>query len=437
MSPRAIKIDAALKALPDAAELAPLREALLGMARVDQGLGWADAEAYATVDTRLADLSGAEALVPVLAERARARVEEVMRHTVAALRAVAAGNWEEAARHLVSAGEVEERERRLDEAERCYERALELGRKPRNRRAEGLALRRLGRIARARGAWARAGRLYAQGYEVAQAQRDTAGAVVACQGLGNVAVDQGRWNEARGWYLRGLGQCPADPPTAEFVHLANGMSVAERRRGDPESAAEWLSLAGEVARRLDDEGLRGYVENGWGMLELAHGTPQRAEAAFRDALSRALDPFARVTVTLNLSDALLRQGRLAEAEAAARQAEALALHHRALLDLPEAYRRLGAVAGARRDREGFLFYEQALEICREQHLPPYEAAVTQHQYAAFEAALGDGASAAARLAEARRLYEQADAGMEAAAVAAELEGLGAGVEEDANGRGDR
>ena len=63
MSPRAIKIDAALKALPDAAELAPLREALLGMARADQGLGWADAEAYATVDTRLADLAGAEALL--------------------------------------------------------------------------------------------------------------------------------------------------------------------------------------------------------------------------------------------------------------------------------------------------------------------------------------------------------------------------------------
>jgi len=436
VSPRAIKIDAALKALPDAAELAPLREALLGMARADQGLGWADAEAYATVDTRLADLAGAEALVPALAERARARVDEVMRHAVAALRGVAASDWEAAARHLVSAGEVEERERRLDQAERYYERALELGRKARNRRAEGLALRRLGRAARARGAWIRAERLYAQGYQVAQAQRDPAGAVVACQGLGNVAVDQGRWDEARGWYLRGLGQCPADPPTAEFVHLANGMSVAERRRNDWESAAEWLSLAAEVARRLDDEGLRGYVENGWGMLELAHGSPARAEAAFRDALARALDPFARVTVTLNLSDALLRQGRLAEAEGAARQAEALALHHRAILDLPEAYRRLGAVAGARRDREGFLFYEQALEICREHHLPPYEAAVTQHQYGAFEAALGDTASGAARLAEARRMYEDAGAGVEAAVAAAELEGLGAG-EDDANGRGDR
>lgn len=437
MSPRALRIDTALKALPDAADLAPLREALLGTARADQGLGWADAEAWATVDTRLADLAGAEALVPALAERARARVEEVMRHTVASLRAVAAGDWQAAARHLVSAGEVEERERRLDEAERHYERALELGRKPRDRRAEGLALRRLGRVARTRGAWARAGRLYAQGHDVAQAQRDTAGQVVACQGLGNVAVDHGRWDEARGWYLRGLELCPADPPTAEYVHLANGMAVAERRRGDRQSAAEWLSLAGYVAARLQDDGLRGYVENGWGMLELAHGTPQRAEAAFRDALARDLDPLARVTVTLNLSDALLRQGRPAQAEAAARQAEALALHHRAILDLPEAYRRLGAVAGTRRDREGFLFYEQALQICREHHLPPYEEAVTQHQYAAFEAAVGNAAGAAARMAEARRLYDAAGAAVEAAAAAAELDALGGGTEDDVNGRDDR
>lgn len=435
MSPRALKIDAALKALPDAADLAPLREALLGMARADQGLGWADAEAYATVETRLADVAGAEALVPELAERVRARAEAVMRHTLRALHAVAASEYDQAARHLVAAGEVEEGAGRLDEAERCYARALELARKPRDRRPEGLALRRLGRVARARGAWARAERLYGEGYQVAQAQRDAEGAVVACQGLGNVAVDQGRWAQAREWYRRGLDLCPPEPATAEFVHLANGMAVAERRGGDTDAAAEWLSLAGEVARALEDEGLLGYLENGWGMLELARGTPRRAEAAFRAALARALDPLARVTVTLNLSDALLRQGRLREAEGAAREAEALALHHRAILDLPEAYRRLGAVAAARRDREGFVFYEQALEICREHHLPPFEAAATQHQYGMFEAVLGDTASGAARLREAVRMYGEAGAAVESAAAAAELQRLEPPGDET-NGRGE-
>ncbi|HEX2076862.1 MAG TPA: tetratricopeptide repeat protein [Longimicrobium sp.] len=423
MSPRALRIDAALKALPDTADLAPLREALLGAARADDGLGWADAEAYATVETRLADPAGVEAMVPALAERARARVEEVMRHTLRALHAMQAGDEAEAARHLVAAGEAEERERRLDEAERCYARALELGRRPRDRRAEGLALRRLGRIARTRGDWKRAGRLYAQGHEVALAQRDTPGVVTACQGLGNVAVDQGRWAEARGWYRRGLDLCPPAPPTPEFVHLANGLAVVERRSGDVDAAEEWLSAARGVAAELGDEGLLGYVDNGWGMLELARGAPQRAETAFRDALARDLDPFARVTVTLNLSDALLRQGRAAQAQAAAREAERLALHHHALLDLPEVYRRLGAVTLARRDPEGMVFYEQALEICREHGLPPFETAVTQQQYGMFEAALGDAESAAARLREARRLFGEAGAAVEEAAAAAELERL--------------
>jgi tetratricopeptide (TPR) repeat protein len=425
VTPRALKIDAALKALPDADDLAPLREALLGAWRADAGLGWADAESYSTIETRLADPAQVEAQVPALAERVRARVEEVMRHAVRALHALQAGDPAGAARHLVAAGEVEERARRLDEAERYFQRALELGRKPRDRRAEGLALRRLGRVARARGDWTSAARLYAQGYDVAVAERDAEGAVVACQGLGNVHVDQGRWDEARDWYLRGMSQCPPEPPSAEYVHLANGLAVVERRLGDTDEAADWLSLAGEVARRLGDDGLLGYLDNGWGMLELARGTPERAEAAFRRALVRALDPFARTTVTVNLADPLLRQGRPREAEAAAREAEALALHHRAVTKLPDVYRTLGMVAGARRDAEGFVFFEQALAICAEHRLPPFEAAVTQHHYGRFEAALGDADAAAARLREARRMYDEIGARMDAHAAAAELAAMGA------------
>lgn len=432
MTSRALRIDTALKALPDADDLAPLREALLGAWRADAGLGWADAEAYATVETRLADPAGVEAQIGALADRVRARVEEVMRHAVRSLHALQAGDPAEAARHLVAAGEVQERARRLEEAERYFERALELGRKPRDRRAEGLALRRLGRVARARGDWPRAEKLYAQGYEVAVAQRDVEGAVVACQGLGNVNVDQGRWDEARAWYLRGVEQCPPEPPSAEHVHLCNGLAVVERRLGDTDEAADWLSLAGEGARALEDEGLLGYIDNGWGMLELARGTPARAEAAFRRALARALDPFARTTVTANLAEPLLRQGRHREAQAAAREAEALALHHRAVLRLPDVYRVLGMVAGARRDPEGFVFFEQALEICRRHRLPPFEAAVTQHHYGRFQAALGDVEPAAARLREARRMYDEIGARMDAGAAAAELAALDA-PEDDTTG----
>lgn len=433
MTQRALKIDAALKAIPDTDDLAPLREALLSASRADGGLAWGSAEAYATIGVRAADPAALESQIGALADRVRRRVEGVMRHTVRALAALERGDAAEAARHLVAAGEVEEGERRLHEAQRFYERALEVGRKPRERAAEGLALRRLGRIARAMGQWERAAERYREGYDVAVAQRDGMGAVVACQGLGNVHVDQSHWSEARQWYLRGVERCPARPPTAEYVHLCVGLSVVERRQGDLDAAAEWLARGEANAAGLGD-GLMAYVDHGWGRLHLARGEAADAEGAFRRALTRALDPVARVAVLVGLSEPLLRQGRTREAFGAARDAEALAIHTRAVPQLPDVYRALGAAAAERGDAEAFVFYEQALEVCRDHGLPAWEAAATQHHYGKFEARRGDSEAAAARLGEAFRLYTELGARREADEVAGELGRMGATVDHNTQGR---
>ncbi len=433
MTQRALKIDAALKAIPETDDLAHLREALLSASRADGGLAWGSGEEYATIGVRAADPAALESQIEALADRVRRRVEMVMRHTVRALAALERGDAAEAARHLVAAGEVEEGERRLHEAERFYERALEVGRKPRERGAEGLALRRLGRVARAMGQWERAAKRYQQGYEVSVAQRDGMGAVVACQGLGNVHVDQSRWSEAREWYLRGVERCPDRPPTAEYVHLCVGLAVVERRLGDLDAAAEWLARGDASAAGLGD-GLMAYVDHGWGRLHLARGEAAEAEGAFRRALARELDPVARVAVMVGLSEPLLLQGRAREAFDAARDAEALAIHFRAVPRLPDVYRALGAAAAERGDTEAFLFYEQALEVCRSHLLPAFEAAATQHQYGRLEARRGDLEAAAARLAEAYRLYTEAGARMEADEVAGELERMGAAVDHNEQGR---
>jgi tetratricopeptide (TPR) repeat protein len=430
---RALKIDAALKAIPETDDLAHLREALLSASRADGGLAWGSAEEYATIDVRAADPAALESQIGALAERVARRVEMVMRHTVRALAALERGDAAEAARHLVSAGEVEEGERRLHEAQRFYERALELGRKPRERGAEGLALRRLGRIARAMGQWERSAKRYGEGFEVSVAQQDGMGAVVACQGLGNVHVDQSRWSEAREWYLRGVERCPARPPTAEYVHLCVGLAIVDRRLGDLAAAAEWLARGEESAAALGD-GLIAYVEHGWGRLHLARGEAEDAESAFRRALARELDPVARVAVMVGLSEPLLRQGRTREAFAAARDAEALAIHSRAVSKLPDVYRALGAAAAERGDTEAFLFYEQALQVCRDHGLPAFEAAATQHHYGRLEARRGDPEAAAARLGEAYRLYTEVGARMEADEVAEELGRMGATVDHNEQGR---
>lgn len=424
MTQRALKIGAALKAIPETDDLAHLRAALLSESHADAGLQWGSAGEYVTLDMRNADPAALEAQIDALADRVRRRVDQVMRHTLRALAALERGDAAEVARHLVSAGEVEEGERRLHEAQRFYERALEAGRKPRDRSAEGLALRRLGRVARAMGQWELSTRRYAEGYEVSVAQRDEMGAVVACQGLGNVHVDQSRWSEAREWYLRGVERFPANPPALEYVHLCLGLSVVERRLGDLDAAAVWLAR-GERSASGHGDGVMAYVDHGWGRLHLTHGDALQAESAFRRALARAMDPVGRLAALVGLSEPLLRQGRTREAFAVARDAEALAIHSRAVLKLPDVYRALGAAAAESGDSEAFLFYEQALEVCREHGLPEFEVAATQHHYGRLEARRGDREAAAARLQEAHRLYTELGARMEADEVADELGRMGA------------
>jgi tetratricopeptide (TPR) repeat protein len=283
------------------------------------------------------------------------------------------------------------------------------------------------------GQWELAARRYQESFEVSVAQRDDGGAVVACQGLGNVYVDQSRWSEARQWYLRGVERCPAHPPTAEYVHLCVGLSVVERRLGDLDAAAEWLARGEAGAAGLSD-GLMAYVDYGWGRLHLVRGEAEDAESAFRRALGREVDPVTRVAFMAGLSEPLLRQGRTREALAVARDAEALAIHSRAVAKLPDVYRALGAAAAARGDPEAFLFYEQALEVCRDHGLPAFEAAATQHHYGRLEARRGDAEAAAARLGEAYRLYTELGARIEADEVAGELRRMGAAVDHNEQGR---
>lgn len=433
MTLRALKVDAALKAIPETDDLAHLRDALLSASRADSGLAWGSADDYPALNTRLADPAALERQVEALAERVRRRVEGVMRHTVRALAALERGDAAGAARHLVDAGEAEEGERRLDQAREFYERALEMGRRPRDRRGEGLALRRLGRVARAMGQWELATRRYQESFDVSAAQRDDVGAVVACQGLGNVHVDQSRWREARAWYLRGLERCPARPPSAEYVHLCVGLSVVERRLGALNAAAEWLARGEASAAGLGD-GLMAYVDHGWGRLHLARGEAEDAECAFRRALGRELDPVTRVAVMAGLSEPLLRQGRTREALAVARDAEALAIHLRAVPKLPDVYRALGAAAAEHGDAEAYLFYEKALEVCRDHRLPAYEVAATQQHYGRLQARRGEREAADARLREAHRLYTELGARTEADEVAQDLRRMGAAVNDNEQGR---
>jgi tetratricopeptide (TPR) repeat protein len=120
----------------------------------------------------------------------------------------------------------------------------------------------------------------------------------------------------------------------------------------------------------------------------------------------------RATVLSALADCLLAAGKPREAEAAARELERAALVHGLATLLPHAYRTLGGAARERGDEEAFVFYEQAMDLCRAPGAPPIELAHTLYEYARWEMAMGRAESAAARLEEALAIYRRLGTGPE-------------------------
>jgi tetratricopeptide (TPR) repeat protein len=165
---------------------------------------------------------------------------------------------------------------------------------------------------------------------------------------------------------------------------------------------------------------------------VAEGRLEAAESAYRGALAGAASPLNRGAVLVNLAECLLLRGRLHEAERTVREAERLAVVHRVTPLLPYVYRGLGAVARARGDEEGFVFYEQALDLCHESGTPPVELATTQHEYALLDRDQGRLDLATARLREAITIYRRLGTRAELARAEAELAALrgeGRGEEE--------
>ena len=148
------------------------------------------------------------------------------------------------------------------------------------------------------------------------------------------------------------------------------------------------------------------VENGFGLLLLAVGDPRGAELHFAEALRSARTATARVTIGVNLGEALMEQGRSLEAGERARQAEAQALAASVTGKLPEVYRLLAKVARERAEGEAFVFLEQALDLIRERGLPSYEEALTHEAYGDLRLAEGDVSRGLPQLREAAEIFDR-------------------------------
>ncbi|MQA92007.1 MAG: tetratricopeptide repeat protein [Gemmatimonas sp.] len=421
MDRRTIRVGQALDMLSSLEDFDPVRTALVGASFDDPDHSWGASELYRTVESRLLDVEALEGEIPRLVREEATRLERVWRQTAEALRALAAGDPAGAARALVAAGEAEEEAGHADAAERLYGRALELGRKPRDRSPEGLALRRLGRLAKARGELATAIRYYRQGYDIAEAQRDAEGRVIACQGLGNCHVDEGRWDEAERWYRRGL-ELVGERPVRERWQIESNLSIVTRRAGELEASGRWLTMARVTVASSGDREADVYLANAEGLLRVAEQRLDEAEAVYNAALNAAGSPAARATVLINLAECLLLQGRAAESAEVTREVERIAIAHRLHPFLLHVYLGLGAAARATNDPDALVFYEQALTLARAGGNAS-EVAHVLREYALQERAQGAIESAAARLHEAAELFGRCGSRVELEATMAELDAL--------------
>lgn len=252
--------------------------------------------------------------------------------------------------------------------------------------------------------------------------------VIAATGQGNVAVDQGQWEEARGWYDRAfewIGE--SGKPRRERWQLLQNLAIVNRRTGDFVRARSCLEAAGREGAELEDSDAEVEVTNGWGQLLLAEGDARGAELHFRAALARADTARSRVTIGVNLGEALLAQGRALEAAEEGRNAEAEALSGGVVGKLPEVYRLLAASAHACGEQDAIVLLERALEVIQDQDLPGFEEALTREAAAALRRAAGEDLRAIGELERARILFDEI--GMQAAVKRVEqsLAALPAGV----------
>ena len=174
-------------------------------------------------------------------------------------------------------------------------------------------------------------------------------------------------------------------------------------------AAERLQRALEIFETLNDNGgvIRALLARG--TMESAQGRTAEVLASYREALGRIPvtdgDPILELTVRLRLAELYLELGRLPDAEDETRRAEDLAITHQLPACLARVYVIMGRLRGRQGDENGFVFFEQAIELCRSGEPARRLEADVYREYASFRTTMGDRHEARAYLERARELLQ--------------------------------
>ncbi|HEV2146149.1 MAG TPA: tetratricopeptide repeat protein [Longimicrobiaceae bacterium] len=418
-----LQVEQALSLIPHTTEFLPLIDAVIGASRPDRQRTWAKSGKYATMSKRVVDPADLRSETQALAAEARERLQDVCSLVVDAIRAYEAGELEAAALNFVWAGELEEADEDLTEAERLYLLALEVATEAAERRAEIVALRHLGRVAHSAGRFADSQARYERSYLLSVEAQDVLGQAASCQGLGAIWAEQGERAHAHTWYSRGVQLAWGLDPEFRHPFLCQLAALAIRL-GELDEAEAQLEHARQAIRAARCEQAMAAWYHQYGLLLDARGDSLGAECTYRKGVEHARDPACEIRIRIDLGHKLLREDRLLEAREEARKAEEIAIRKRSVPVLVEVYGLLGAIARKQCDPDGFVFYEQALELCREQRVPPLREAAVYHEYGLFLHGCGHTAEAPDYLRKASEIYQESNLVCEMERVAADLRALG-------------
>lgn len=402
-----LRVEQALRLLPDVEDLAPLRGFVVSLSASRSPGAWTAAEPNRTIGKRTLDPTALRARVPQVLNHVTGRAAVLYDAAVDALESEQSGDMSQAVRALVRAGEYEEQGVRYSQAHAWYRQALGIAEQLRDRQPEMEALCHLGRLEAARGYLDEGARAFQRSLALAEAEADSEHAAGACRGLGDVLFAQSQWVGAEAWFTRGLQYAKSNRGLAGS--LALGLGQTALRRGQPAAAAERLQRALDSFDAVGDIGgvIRTLLARG--SMETAQGRTSEALASYREALNRlplgGADPVLELAVRLRLAELYLELGRLPDAEDEARRAEDLAISHQQAGSLASVYVIMGQLRGRQGDENGFVFFEQAIELCRSGEPQRRLEADVYREYARFRTTMGDRHEARAYLERARELIE--------------------------------
>lgn len=424
-----MRVEQALRLLPELEILAPLRAVLLSAARADDRAQWGSSGPYLTVGKRGVQPADVREQIGPAVQRAAEHLSALYECYVEALESQQRRDGGATVAALLKAGLREEALGRLAGARAWFEIALTVSEGLPDRRSEIEALRVIGHLAMRQGRYGAAARTYQRSFVLAEAQYDQVGAIDAAQGLGNVALAQGQWQGARAWYHRALRLADAAGGAASIGQVEHLLAGLAQQEGNHSAAQEHLGRARARFEQLGDPLEMARVLNSEGRLEADLNRQGRASGAYREALAWTQrghsEPGLEVTIRSNLAELSVQAGRTFEADEELRRAEEIAIAQNLTPRLIEIYALMGRIRGIQKDETGFVFFEQAIELCRTLDRSPLLEGRVFQEYGAFRSRLGQREEARAYLERAREVFESVGGIPQLEEIKAELQRISA------------